>query len=619
MANDTQDKKQGESDILAKLFFTAEGGGAKKAKSGEKSVIAPEVRLYFFRYGLFPYETGSFDTVRVTGSIYNEVTELPKLKDSKKETDKNKKKEEAPTILNDVEILKLKEVPKLENFYIARTALNPGYIYIMNDDDADNYFELQINEIGQIQHINWQYSKNKNSNGEVLDIRIPDGDKNDFKIIYPNKDGSAKKIRIAYSPVQWSRAYHNELNTNKDKREKRMKLIDCSGIKKGQESSDPKVCYYKDVNAVYPISHSCATALKKALDQIHIDEEEQDEKEIENPDEKNLFYEDMFVTLHDPMGAAHDINNQVSEKILLHKALIEAIHSGESHQGAFQRLARGDFNAPAPKPEYQAMFSLALTSYHYVYNSNESTRSYNGNEEGSINDLRSVHYEDDEMITKTLTSGGYDGLMAVSYTDPTYQVPNSQFWGTGRGTNPDKIIGILGKKVRETSREIAMSYRNDLGNLLSSDYMKEKGYLDDFLGNIDDRVLDGRCDHLDLMSNLILNPIEFEKTLILKRHHKGPDKWTKWAYRVSDPDNIEEYKNGSITSQVSGYENLDPFFAVIAVTINVSKVVDKSSSTGLKLFKAFRSILKQLAGQNIIVKEAHAKTIQVSEKQRFIY
>ena len=622
MANKTQ------KDILANLFFTAEGGGAEVAISGEKKVIAPEVRLYFLRYGLFSFDSNTEDEDLVNGNssssaIYRDENSKEEninsenekhavfIKEGKsqnlflKEGEAGKGsenelegEEDFNATLPEIQVLTVNSMPDLENFYVARTAVNPGYIYIMNDEDPDEYYELEINTVGELRHISWEYEKNRDANNEILDVRIPEKgeDLTNFKIIHANDDGSAKKVCVAYSPVQWSREYHYQLNTDRDKRLSRMKLIDCSGIQKEAEPDYENALAYNQVSALFHKHHAAATALQKTLHQIHVDEGKQDKIEQENPDEKNIFYEDMFITLDDPMGCAHDVNNATSEKILSHKALVEAIHSGESHKDAFDRLLREEYTAPTPDPNYQSMFSLALTTYHFIYNNNESSINYDGGKEGL--DIGQVHPEDDTVVLRA--TGGYDSATIGLWGDNYYESPNIQI-GLGHGASHDKLIGILGKQARENSRAIAMSYRNDLGVFLDSSYMKLDGYLDDYLGNTTGRLLDGRSDCLELLNNLIVNPIVFEKTLILKRHQQtDEDAWTKWVYKKTNEDNLDKYRGVGITSNVSGYEGINPFFAVMSVGINVTELGHKKLKTGYKILRVLKAKLKYLSSQIII-------------------
>lgn len=612
MANETLEKNQETvfNNKLAKYLVKAEYNGEETEEEAELDATTSDVRLYFFRYGLFQRKLDNEENVygpeykdesikQNAVLLEEEKAELLKVKENTTNTS------EKVTTLKSVQIIALKGLPSLENFYLARTALNLGYIYLINEDDPDDHHELQIDEEGQFQHIRWQY--NKDNNGEYIDDRKPDGDKRDFKTIAPGK-----KIRVAYSPVQWSISYHYEINTDAEKRKKRMQLVDCSGIKKGEEDKHKNAVSFKDVKTVFPEDHPRAFALKKTLDKILVDEKNQDDEG------ENEFFEDMFVTLNDPFGLAHDVNNVVSDKVLSYKALIEAIHTGESQKYHYDRLIKGIFDSPAPKPEYQAMFSLALTTYHFVYNSNETSRDYDGGEEGY--DIGGVHPEDDHMVTKRLSSYGPDGYKPVSYThDFTWQEPNYQTFGLGNGVSHGKITGILGVKKREIAREIALSFRDDLGLILSSDYLKDKGYLDDYLKNNPSNLLKGREYGLELLGNLIVNPIIFEKTLILKRHHPvGPDKWTKWAYEIIDDDNLDEFKKGEIKTDAEGFEGVDPFFALLSVGLNIPKVIDKSFDTGSSLFGVFGKKLEYHAGQTHIVKGTVTKIIEVKARQQFI-
>ncbi|WP_407324075.1 toxin VasX [Tenacibaculum maritimum] len=601
MANEIVEKNQRETheEVVAKYIFECTGGGVTEpVRSPEKEALKPGIRLHFLRYGLFDKNADDENEEDVTAPVYENsgkqcnavllkegVATYAKLK---KETENTKGIEKLVT-LSEVEVLSLKKMPKLKHFSTARTALNTGYIYLINDEDPNDYYELKVDETGLLQHVLWEY--NKDAEGNYLDQREATGSKVTYKLVQPGK-----KLWAAYSPTQWSRAYHHELNMDAEKRKERMVLIDCSGIKKGAEQEHKHVIPFKDVRAVFPKGHPRAIPLQQMLHQIHADEKKQDEKGA------NEIFEDLFVTLHDPIGCASDIGEVVSQKTLKLQAITRAIQSGESFEAAFEKLLNKEIEAPKPKKEYGELFSLAHTCYKLVYSDEDAILKYDGGSSG-------FNFEDRHSLDPR-----------PLYVTGIYRKREIRIKKTstiGYGLDYKKIEGILGIKERNSARKEIIKYRDDLGKMFTSAYMRVP--LDDYLGNHPERFLMGRNVLQTILDPLRYHPYKHDQHLMLEKEYKEKDKWLEWIYHIIDENCPEEFQNKEIKSKVKKFEGMDPFYALLATPFNADKLLTNVESFSQKLAGVYKKNLKYRASQVADLKEIDGVVYRtIAEKKEFI-
>ncbi|WP_047790824.1 toxin VasX [Tenacibaculum mesophilum] len=494
MANDILEKNQltEYNEVVARYFFECTGGGVTEpVKSPEKEALKPGIRLHFLRYGLFDRNSENQTEEDVNAPKYNDprITKGVLLQEGKavcknvatcnSNTQNTNTAENSTLELEEVEVLSLKELPQINNFYVARTALNKGYIYLINDEDQDDYHELYVDESGQLQHIIWAY--NKDEKGNYKDIRKPSGDKSEYKLIIE----PGKKYWVAYSPVQWSRDYHNELNTDANKRKERMKLIDCSGIKKGEEEKHENVIPFTNVRATFPGNHPRAGALEKMLDSILSDEKKQDEKG------DNEVFEDMFVTLHDPVGCANDVGVELADKIADLEALVESLGTGkdpvEIKKDILEGKPKQEIKKGSREEQISTLLATALTTYQLVYNDKEMITDYDGGESGSGPKFTGINIGATPMI----------------------------YWD-GNGILQQKLIDILAVKERKKIRESIVSYRHDFTIILGSDYYTQ--YFEDFNENGFIGLLEGKHITTSHMRLLSIAPGGIDHYLDLKKH-----------------------------------------------------------------------------------------------------
>ncbi len=397
-------QKNAFNDIIETLTFTVKGGGAESKEEPKLDIKKPGVYLHFLRLGLFDKNAKSENEqeVNYTTSIEEEAIpvltveqqRLIRIKDNLLESrlikidntrvvktvNKYENYEEKEISLDEVNTYGIQGLPSLDNFYLHPTSLNTGYIYLINDEDPNDYYELHVDEFGNLNHIDWKYKRNIGNDGKVLDVRVPSGDTVKSKRIHP----PGKKLWIAYSPTQWSRAYHTELNADREKRKKRMKLFDCVAIKKETQQSETstngqlngkenknedyniKPLSYKEVETIYSTKNDIrASALQQTLHEIHADEKREDEKG------NNDAFEDLFFIIQDPIGTAQDVAAILDEAQDKHRATVESIQTGEDENEIFDRLqSKSEENSNFINTEYgqqaNALFTNALTLYKLI-------------------------------------------------------------------------------------------------------------------------------------------------------------------------------------------------------------------------------------------------------------
>ncbi|WP_407322518.1 toxin VasX [Tenacibaculum maritimum] len=571
MANEIVEKNQRETheEVVAKYIFECTGGGVTEpVRSPEKEALKPGIRLHFLRYGLFDKNADDENEEDVTAPVYENrgkqcnavllkegVATYAKLK---KETENTKDIEKLVT-LSGVEVLNLKIMPKLKHFSTARTALNTGYIYLINDEDPNDYYELEIDETGLLQHVLWEY--NKDAEGNYLDQREAAGDKVTYKLVQPGK-----KLWAAYSTKQWSRAYHHELNMDAEKRKKRMVLIDCSGIKKGAEQEHKHVIPFKDVRAVFPKGHPRAIPLQQMLHQIHADEKKQDEKGA------NEIFEDLFVTLHDPIGCANDIGEVLITKHRKHEALITSIQTGEDEALILDRLEKGEKRSEVfSKYEEQVggLYATALNTYHLIYDSREKEKEY------------------------------------------------------GDTTDKNKILKILAVKERKQKRKDIAKIRDDFGGMISSAYYNN--HLPEYIEGGNQAVYEGKrvlLPHLEILSR---HPHDKDRLIDLKKDYTGKsDPWKNFFKSILKgegniskllikPVKLEDVKQSILDSKKS----FSLFQGVVSTFNSISETYAKYATSEVD-FEVVLNYVKSVTYKGEVVIQVKRKELHSQIKKGFL-
>lgn len=338
------------------------------------------------------------------------------------------------------------------------------------------------------------------------------------------------KYWIAYSPIQWSWAYLKEMLNNKKKREERMLWVECKGIYKN-EKLPMHLSSFKDVSIHFHKDNGQEHYFSKKLKLICSDERRQDEAG------DNYIFEDMFITLHDPIGCARDINEGVCKKMLEFNACIQALQSGETFEAAFKRLSNGIFDIPEATTEkeieYRQLFSLALTCYQLVYNDKSSIYKYDGGSPG-MNFFDLHYFQEIEYYYSILEKGMVPKITPI-----------------GNGLSGQKLEGILGIKEREELRKTLLSYRNDFGIFLTQEKFLRK-HLEDIIENHWERILIGKDAMTDILHCLSINPYDIERPLLLQKDYVKDEEWTIWFYKLlkdenNSNDTLKQLYNTAVT------------------------------------------------------------------------
>jgi hypothetical protein len=485
-----------KDNILTTLTFECSYGDIVTHENPKMRIKEPGVYLHFLRYGLFDksapdkerqyihYDTDSNEEEnqideqqQLLLQIKDFELEKSLIKRDKTYVETSKKQvystiEEKVIELDEVIVKakkhKIEGLPEFDNFYHSKTSLNEGYIYLINKNKPDEYFELYVHINGDLQHINWDYSKNIGSDGKVLDVRVPDSS----DIIRAKKiDPPGKELWVAYSIAQWSREYHEMMINDEELRKKRMKLIKCDALKKDEErtpSEDHELTPvpYHQAYAVYADKQDFRIRdMHQTLEDIHLDEKQEDK----NGD--NEEYQDLFFVLDDPLGMAQDVADVLNVAHDKHRATVESMQTGESEAAIFNRLqTKPDATSKFITTEYgqqaNALFTNALTLYNFIHNTNQD-----------IKDKFEEH---------------------VDF---------------------DKINKILGFEYREKQRERIATVRNDYLELIKSEYYKT-AFVDGLRGN-DQDTFENRSIIASQLSLLTEHPQHKDRFIDPSYQYKG--------------------------------------------------------------------------------------------------
>ena len=448
--------------VIAKYTFSVEVAGATNEERPLLNVEKRGITLHFLRYGLFDLisdykaPTTSYsspDSAEHFKSIF--VDEQDKAVVAKVINEPaNETSEQQPEIEPSIpldEVIINGDIPDNENFNIARTPLRAGYVYMINEaTPLDDFKEFRVDDYGMLYEIDW--SKNKKE-GKYLDQRKDDGKAMMYKIL----DRNDQTYYFAYSPVQWSATYVNELLTDQEKRKQRCKTkILCKGIPKNEGSNDIAVTQYNETYIVVEDSNPMAYKYSEVLHNIADVEQKEDEGG------ENTLLEDMFITLDDPMGCADVMCVGIDREITRLKALMVSLQTGKSVTEIFPYLIRNQ-QVPVDDIEktkqIQYMHRLAQLTYDFVYNNHENAEKYSS-----------------DLIKSTVANVALD-LTIGSYIRPFIEQ---------NGVKIEKLEKLLAVVERKAQRDVINSFRDDLGNLMKSDYYQDA--TDNFINSIADSI-----------------------------------------------------------------------------------------------------------------------------------
>ncbi|WP_438712655.1 toxin VasX [Aquimarina muelleri] len=441
-------------EVLATIKFKVSGGGAPEVESDPLDILKTAVRVHFFRYGLFQKNPRQGKAPLVIYAPEEQAEHNCDL--SYKE----------PYIFEqihlDAAVIKAELHPPqgavaLENYSYQRTTIKDGYIYIFDEDNRDWHTEYEVSHFGNLTNITWDDPQNKNSDGTYKDTRIPvnrDLKRSTTYHVVPKK---GTKIRVCFSPVQWSADYHNKVRTSEQLRSEKMLLVDCTGIPKNSKNTLVDVQSCKDVLAHFEYDQNTeAMWLQQKLKEITDDEKQQ----------KDDLYEDMFVTLHDPWRCADTICEGIDNEITYLKAIMVSLQTGKSPDAIFSYLQNNEQVPIENTKKYkqtQYLHRLAQLTYDFVYNDHENTKKYNSS-----------------LIKSAAANVALD-LTIGEYLRPFIEK---------NGVEKSKLEKLLAVTERKKQRDSINTYRDDLGNFMKSDYYQD--IVEDYLNSIADNIEDAK-------------------------------------------------------------------------------------------------------------------------------
>ncbi len=442
-------KNQEKGTKLRDAMYTVvlSGGGATNEEKPVLEALLPGIRLHFLRYGMFPKNDSNVHAIRI------------------------KDREDDKFTLSDADVSN-GDVQSNDHFRVMATTLNEGYVYLINAENKNDYHELEVDAYGMLKPILWR-GTNLNKDGRTpKDFRMSGEEKSHYRLVAKIQKEGGIKYWAGYSPIQWSYELHKSMlnGSDDDKKKMQMILVECKGIKKGEERATEHILPYTKVQIGYTETENTHHNIRTTLNQIN-----QTEKQEEKRGDNDL-YEDMFITLNDPIGCAMDIGVVLANKIAYFEAFVESLATGVSPKKIKKRILEGKPRKKATKgseqEQLEALFATALATYQLVYNDSEMENDYDGGKIG--------------------------------------------FWNlesSGNGIHKEKLINVLGVKERKKLREDIVPFRKHFCDILQSEYYNTyyKGYLEDgFSGLLQSKLL--AIQHIILLRT---NPDDLDKHLDL--------------------------------------------------------------------------------------------------------
>ena len=454
--------------VDAKYTVLVSGAGVTCEEKPILEALLPGVRLHFLRYALFPKEgKGKASAMRIKDYKDEEFT------------------------LSDADISN-GDLNSTDFFMVGASIPREGYIYLINPDDNTDCHELKVNADGNMSHVIWDNDNFYNHNKQPKDERLPENDNIYYKRIINKEKGKARSFWIGYSPVQWAYKHFKKVLKMSDDEKKALHMIyvEAKGIKKGEETAQEHVLPYNKVHFVYDREDSRHRAFKERLKKVAAIEKRESNKG------KNDILEDMFITLHDPIGAVEDIAFELNDAFSKQEAIVEAIQNGEDYETVIDRYKNGTEKTSFTYEEQQlqSLFQTALTTYHLVYGNPKMESDYDG--------------------------GG------------------TSYWNTdfkGSGVDKTKVEHILGVAYRKERRKEIRTLRNELGGIMHTNYYKNAWQ--HYNTEVDDYILEGKFLATNHMALLAKKPHSVDRHLDLKKNFEdNDDKWEEFFSETLDFD-----------------------------------------------------------------------------------
>ncbi|WP_103866718.1 toxin VasX [Aquimarina sp. I32.4] len=534
-------------EVLVSIRFKVNCGGAPEVESPPLDILASGLRLHFFRRGLFLKEPEEGKEHLV---IY-----APD-KEADHDCDLTYKE---PYVFHQInlddaivgaELDPPEGASTPEQYHYYRTAIREGYIYIFDEANRDFHKEYKVDTHGNLTNITWDHPTNK-KDGEYQDIRRSTPRDIKRRTSYHLVKQKGTQLRVCFSPVQWSVAYHKKIRTSDALRATKMQLVDCSGIPKNADNCLEDIYPCKDVLAYFNHDqHREAMWLNGKLIDITNDEAQQQDE----------IYEDMFVTLDDPFGCADTICKGVEKEINHLQTLMISCQTGMSLEDITTQIqCEGTLvieDTPTNR-QLHHMHLLAIGTYKFIFDNPEVATKYRGYEAESTAN----------KIVKYTPTGLIDRAVG--------KILNKEHGYGQSGASRKKLEKILAVKERAQQRSIINSYRDDLGNFMNSDYYQD--VYDDYLEALEDFIEDGKGIAIHHKYILSMYPNQFDRTLDLDNVYKiKEDIWMQNIAKTLEPNPDVFKKSTAVLDKKLCWLNI--------VSLSLTK---KTTTTMGKIFKAY--------------------------------
>nr|WP_314472816.1 toxin VasX [uncultured Capnocytophaga sp.] len=273
--------------------------------------------------------------------------------------------------------------PFLDNFYVARTFLDAGYLYIFGKNDKNFFREYKVDEYGEYYPIIWREGNNR-------DYREPNW--NPSKVIVPPDE-----YYFAFSRVQLSLKYIQKLRSDDEALSNRAQLINC-GLRVNDPKATDEVVDPTYVSVVcdpqHPLLYSFLTLSQMAFNAAKNNSPNRFET-VTVLGNSYQVYDDICITLKDPIGCANDVSLVLGEKINDLKALVASLPTGKNpenikkewriqqeeqeqqEQQKEQQQEDSTLLTDVKKPTgFSTIFINALSVYHFVYGNDKNKEKY---------------------------------------------------------------------------------------------------------------------------------------------------------------------------------------------------------------------------------------------------
>lgn len=593
--NPKLEDKQAElfNQVVEEYFFEVEVGGLKSQCSPILEAIKPDIELHFYRYGLFP------------------------------ERCKDQSKDNPPLLFNanGEQVEKLQEVkpanaPEVEGFFYGRTWLNSGYLYLFDARDEDLWYEFQVDATGGYLPVLW--SENK-KDGYYTNKRTAKGKWRDSLIF-----SQGTELWVAYSPVQWSVDYLSALRKSEERQNKRMQKVLCTGFKCDDKDQGSDILPFDYMEAAFwdhekGPKHWFNSRIQRGKSGFELDQN----------NDNSAIKEDMHISLHDPVGCALDINQELGETNLAFKALVESIQSGQPVSYIKEKLRNLDFEIPVVNSDHYYLFTLAQMCHQMVYSNRAKTEQFDGGKPG-VNfgdthfprELAAQEAADRRLKAQRIENRRYSDGYGTGYANVGRAMQESMTRSNNRisqeiligyGLDRQKVEGLLGLEDRKDLAAQIEELRTALGQFLQSKYLKSLP--DDYLHNTEPLKLEGDSLLSTILSNLFVAPGDMDRHLRLPQQQKVEDNWQHWILALLDPDcKRTDVAQTGIKSQAPDYEQMDPLHALASGGQKLEKGMESEMNIAAKLAIVTDASLGFLSKQIFDTKLSGGKTYRTVQE-----